>query len=197
MRSDTPIDDQSLQASGDWRATREGRRRRAVAVGLDPSFDWAPWVIEHDWGGRPLPQPPAAPAEKGEPFTAALVMADCLLNGHGKMAEDAESQAFERETLRLNPGWKPGRIPKVPAGYRNGVAVRRAAAARAVVTDERPVAAVARPRERRAARSHARRGPPSSEDDPPPLPAAAEKRCGQRDANNRRYAEQRRRGEAA
>jgi hypothetical protein len=43
----------------------------------------------------------------------------------GEVGDDDESQEFARDVRRLNRNWRPGQIPRVPAGYQNGIAWRQ------------------------------------------------------------------------
>jgi hypothetical protein len=94
--------------------------------------------------------------------------------GHckAKAGDDEESQEFAAEVLRLNRSWKPGEIPLVPAGYRDGRA-GRAAHALSLDGRARNVRNTPRPREpRRSPRSNPRRSPRKARapDDPHPEP---------------------------
>jgi hypothetical protein len=106
-----------------------------------------------------------------QPITLAEMMAEFHLSGHGEIGDDQESQQFFGDVDRLNAGWKPGDVPRVPAGSRSGAAYRAvlASVARPVAVAPRPREhRNGRPREQRSGRGRSRRGPPSSNDDPDP-----------------------------
>jgi hypothetical protein len=108
--------------------------------------------------------------------SAAEAMAEFVLLNAGEMAKDEESQQFESDVRQSNVGWKPGDVPRVPAGYRSGVAYRAALAgmARPVAAETRPrEQRNGRPRERARGRSRVTRAGPSDDPDhalgPPPV----------------------------
>jgi hypothetical protein len=95
--------------------------------------------------------------------------------GHCKAepADDAESQKLAADGRRLNRDWKPGEIPRVPKGYRDGRALRVRIHAPTRLEPARAAARTTRPRERRATTRRLTRAGPSrddpSEPEPPPL----------------------------
>ena len=54
-------------------------------------------------------------------ITPAAMMAEFHLLGHGESGDDPESQEFFSEVDRLNSGWKPGDVPRVPDEYQSSV----------------------------------------------------------------------------
>src|SRR5205823_1237696 len=74
---------------------------------------------------RPLARMPKS-ATEGTRVSMAEAMAEMHLLGHGRFADDEESQAFKRDVERSNRRWCRGQIPRLPKGYANGVALRAA-----------------------------------------------------------------------
>jgi hypothetical protein len=75
-------------------------------------------------------EPAEASSETGEyekfegsaqPITPAEMMAEFHLLGHGEIGDDPESQEFCSDVDRLNSGWTPGDVPRVPDGYQSCV----------------------------------------------------------------------------
>jgi hypothetical protein len=121
--------------------------------------------------GRPRPEDHEKFEGSAQPITPAEMMAEFHMLGHGEIGDDEESQQFFGEVERLNAGWKPGDVPRLPAGYRSGAAYRAvlASVARPVAVEPRPrEQRNGRPREQRSGRGRSRRGPPNSNDDPDP-----------------------------